>query len=240
MCKKEFYREKHVISKHNYCSQSCAAIVNNQRYPKWPARYCKICKKVVKREGTPYCSIECGKAGRFKYTKEEILGLIRKYHKETGRIPAKREVSELTNRAINLFDSWNNVILAAGFTPNRSHDNRMYKRAMTKAEDGHLCDSISEALIDNWLAKNKIPHERDIPYPSTNHKADWGIKNNKVFVEYFGLAKDSPRYDRSVRKKKKLCDKFKIKLIEIYPQDLYPEINIDSKLRFLQKGRIRN
>lgn len=237
LCKKKFYRERHAILNYNYCSQSCAAIVNNQKYPKWPIRYCKICKKSVKRESTPYCSIECGKVSRFKYTKEEIVKIIRKYHKETNRIPSKREILEISHRAIHLFGSWNNAILATNLVPNRSHDNRMYKRSMTKAQDGHLCDSVSEALIDNWLTKNKIPHERNIPYPDSFHKADWGIKNNKIFIEYFGLAKDSPRYDRSIKKKKRLCERFKIKLIEIYPQNLYPEINIDSKLKFLQEGR---
>lgn len=236
LCKKKFYRKRHAILKYNYCSQSCAAIVNNQKYPKWPIRYCKICKKIVKREGTPYCSIECGKAGKFKYTKEEIVKIIRKYHKETGRIPAKREILEVSYKSIHLFGSWNKVILAAGLKPNRSHDNRMYKRINTKALDGHLCDSVSEALIDNWLTRNNISHERDVSYPNTNHKADWGINGNKIFVEYFGLAKDSPRYDRSVRKKKKLCEKFKIKLIEIYPKDLYPRISLDHKLKNLWMG----
>jgi len=109
----------------------------------------------------------------------------------------------------------------------------MYKRVFTKALDGHICDSVSELLIDNWFIKNKIEHERNISYPDTNHKADWGInlKGKTIFVEYFGLAKDSPRYDRSITKKKTLCCKHKIKLIEVYPWDLYPKINLDTKLK---------
>ncbi|PIW97610.1 glycerol kinase, partial [Candidatus Jorgensenbacteria bacterium CG_4_8_14_3_um_filter_38_10] len=65
---------------------------------------------------------------------------------------------------------------------------------MTKALDGHYYDSISELLIDNWLYKKKILHERDAHYPGTHHKADWGILigNQKIFVEYFGLINDSP------------------------------------------------
>ncbi len=161
--------------------------------------------------------------------------MIKEFYQKYRRVPAKRDILELIHRAPHLFGSWNKAVTAAGLTPNRSHDNRMYKRIMTKARDGHLCDSVSEALIDNWLSKNKISHERDVSYPNTNHKADWAVKD--IFIEYFGLAKDSPRYDRSIRKKKKLCEKFNIKLIEIYPNDLYPNINLDNKLKFLQNGR---
>ena len=109
----------------------------------------------------------------------------------------------------------------------------MYKRSNAKALDGHLCDSISELLIDNWLHKNNIPHRRDVHYPGTHHKADWEIisKNQKIFVEYFGLANDSPRYDRAVKEKKELCRKHKIKLIEIYHWDLYTNKNLHNKLK---------
>lgn len=146
------------------------------------------------------------------------------------RIPAKRELTEVSHRAINLFGSWNSAIIAAGLEPNRSHDNRMYKRLLGKAKDGHGCDSVSEILIDNWLRENKIKHSRNIPYPTTNHIADWTVDDGKVFIEYFGLAKDSPRYDRSIKEKVNLCRKNKIKLISIYPKDLYPNNRLDEVL----------
>lgn len=229
LCKKEFYRTRHAILQHNYCSQSCAATVNNYKFPKWPIRYCEVCKKVVKREGTPYCSVECGKAGRFKYNKEQILGFIKKYYDEFGRVPAKRELLDISNKAVNLFGSWNKTLMVAGLVPNRSHDHRMYKRVNTKALDGHLCDSISEAIIDNWLAKHGIEHIRDKSYPATKHKADWCIGNG-IFVEYFGLAKDSPRYDRAIKRKRSICRKYGVNLVEIYPNDLYPKILLENKL----------
>ena len=238
LCKEGFYRTKHAISRYNYCSQSCAATVNNYKFPKWPARYCRICKRVVKREGTPYCSPGCGKAGKFKYNKKEILGLVRKYHDETGRVPAKRELLDVSNKAANLFGSWNKTLIAAGLVPNRSHDHRMYKRVITKAKDGHVCDSISEAIVDNWLSEHTIPHERNVSYPGTQHKADWALDKN-LFVEYFGLAKDSPRYDRDVRKKRRLCRKSGIQLVEITAKDLYPIKRIEHKLGDMLPGKAR-
>ena len=204
-CKKKFYRPKNDILKHNYCSRSCAAVVNNQKYPKWPVKYCKKCKEPFRREGSPYCSVECGKLGRFKYTKEELTSLLRNHFDKNGRVPARREVPEISHKATHLFGSWSSALIAAGLKPHRSHNHRMYRCMKTKAHDGHVCDSISEAIIDNWLTENKIPHTRDAKYPTTNHKADWAIKSGDIFVEYFGLAKDSPRYDREVKVKKNLC-----------------------------------
>ena len=133
-----------------------------------------------------------------------------------------------------MLGSGNKAIEIAGLQPNRSHENRMYKRTRTKAVDGHVCDSVSEAIIDNWLTKNKIPHERNTHYPNSKHLADWSLSND-IFIEYFGLAKDSPRYDRSVSEKKRLCRKHNIKLIAIYPKDLYPKVRLEDKFSEIDK-----
>ncbi len=174
--------------------------------------------------------MECGKMSKFKYTKDEIIQIIKSYHKKLNRVPARREIKEIANRGVVVFGSWNNAIQAAGFELNRSHEHRMYKRVRTIATDGHRCDSISEAIIDNWLSERKIPHMRDISYPSTNHKADWSL-DHETFIEYFGLAKDSPRYDREIKIKKELCLKNNIALIAIYPSDLYPKNYLEHKLK---------
>jgi len=217
-----------------FCSCSCAAKINNRKYPKRQAKLkiCPICKKQF-RENRKYCSKECKLKALNGYTSKELIGIIKRTARKLRRIPAKRELKLIASICAKRFGSWNKAIIAAGLQPNRSHDHQMYTRSNTKATDGHLCDSISEALIDNWLTENKILHKRNVSYPDTNHKADWGInfKGKTIFVEYFGLAKDSPRYDRSIAKKKTLCCKHKIKLIEVYPWDLYPKINLDTKLK---------
>jgi len=236
-CDKKFYRAPNNISAFNYCSKSCAAIINNQKYPKWPVKYCRKCKKPFRRAGSSYCSILCGKLGRFKYSKDEIISFIKNYHQDINRVPPKRELPKISHKAIHLFGSWNNAISAAGLNPNRSHDNRMYKRLLGKAADGHKCDSASEILIDNWLHKNNIRHSRNVSYPNTNHVADWAIDNidnSDIFIEYFGLAKDSSRYDRAIRRKHQICKKHGIKLISIYPEDLYKTSNFIHKLEFLK------
>lgn len=229
-CGKNFERLLSAISEHNFCSQTCSAIINNQKFPKRGLgfRVCKICIKEFKGKNL-YCSRPCFKEARKRHDPQDLINEIKLVNKELGRIPAKREVPQLASQCIYAFGLWNSAIVAAGFQPNRSHDHRMYKRVMTKAKDGHLCDSISEAIVDNWLTNRGIEHKRDFPYPDTQHKADWSL-SNKIFIEYFGLAKDSPRYDRDIKIKQDICKKYGIQLIEIYPQDLYPKNKLDLKL----------
>lgn len=233
-CNKKFFRAPKDISAHNYCSSSCAITINNQKYPKrLPLkRFCVECSGEFKSRHSKYCSSKCGykhrKTHGSKYTQAQVVSLIQEYHRKNNRVPAKRELKDISDKCANMFGSWNKAIEAAGLTPNRSHDHRMYKRTKTKAADGHLCDSVSEAIIDNWLTENKITHERNVHYPTSKHLADWKVNKN-IFVEYFGLAKDSPRYDRSILEKKKLCKKNKIKLVAIYPEDLYPKIRLKNK-----------
>ena len=236
-CHREFYKSLGDISTFNYCSSSCAAKVNNQKYPKWPKRFCVSCRKEFKNRSSRYCSNICGRLAisnsrstQSKYTQGEIISVIKSFYIKYHRVPAKRELLELVSCATTKFGSWNNAVIEAGLTPHRSHNDRMYKRSKTKANDGHVCDSISEAIIDNWLAERKIIHERNASYPDTKHKADWAVRNGTVFLEYFGLANDSSRYDRAVKIKKSLCRKHKIRLIEIYPKDLYPKVLLDKKL----------
>jgi hypothetical protein len=166
---------------------------------------------------------------RFTYTKIEAILAIQEATIKLGRTPAKRELKHISDKCAGMFGSWNNAVLAAGLEPHRSDSNRMYRRTRTKAHDGHICDSISEAIVDNWLTQHKIPHNRDTKYPTTKHRADWSIKNGEIFIEYFGLAKDSLRYDREVKIKKSICQKNKIKLVELYPTDLYPIVALDKK-----------
>jgi len=238
-CGKRFSRVPNDISPHNYCSQSCAAIANNKKCLKGHAKIkpkLKTCVKCGKqfRKSTgnrKYCSMKCRGGAEPKYTRQKLINAIKQKVQGLQRTPARREMKE-SKTCQKIFGSWNNAIIAAGFQPNRSHNQRMYRCVNAKATDGHICDSVSELIIDNWLTKNRIPHEKNIPYPETNHKADWAIfvEGEKIFIEYFGLANDSPRYDRAIREKKNICRKYGLKLIEIYPQDLYPKMKLDVKL----------
>ncbi len=228
-CGKKFERCLRDILPHNYCSSSCAATVNNQKFPKRGCGFsiCRICLQKFKGENL-YCSRVCSKKARERHNPQDLIRAITVASKALGRIPSKREVSKLSSPCIYAFGSWNNAVVAAGLKPNRSHDHRMYKRAMTVAADGHLCDSVSEAIIDNWLSHKGIKHERDAAYPVGKYKADWVLANGQ-FVEYFGLANDSARYDRDAALKQKICRQHGIALVALYPGDLYPTLKLDEK-----------
>lgn len=234
-CGRIFNRMISGISPHNYCSKSCAAIVNNRVFPKWkvgPRKCANVrCENIVKG-WLKYCSAKCREGVRRRFTKQALLQNLRNIASTLGRVPAKREALQICYACVYYFGSWNNAVTEAGLAPNRSHSQRMYKRMSAKALDGHTCDSISEAIVDNWLTEHYISHQRDVRYPETNHLADWEIQKS-VFIEYFGLARDSPRYDRAVRRKRRLCRRYGIRLIEIYPHDLYPKIVLDDKLKNL-------
>lgn len=204
-CGKEFSRVQSAKSEHDYCSRSCSVTVNNKKYPKRPApiKVCDSCgKKFHKTARSIYCSLGCRFSGQQRYTERGILLKIKHAAKKLGRAPAKLELPLFADAAFRIFGSWNKAIETAGLIAHRSDANRMYRRTRTKARDGHICDSVSEAVIDNWLTQHNISHVRDASYPTTKHRADWSTKDGKVFIEYFGLAKDSPRYDREVKIKK--------------------------------------
>lgn len=233
-CGKTFDRVQSGVSPHNFCSRSCAVAVNNQRFPKRGIgpRECanNSCKNLVKG-WLKYCSAECREGVRRRFTKKELILSIQNTVNSFGRTPAKREVVNLAGACVYYFGSWNNAIVAAGFTPNRSDDHRMYKRAKAKALDGHICDSISEVIVDNWLTKNNVIHQKGARYANTNFRADWLVGD--TFVEYFGLTNDSPRYDREIKRKRNFCRRNNLKLMAIYPKDLYPKVLLDNKLKEL-------
>lgn len=178
-----------------------------------------------------FCSLSCRVRSQKKYSRTALLDIIKTFAQHLGRAPVRRELGRVSFACIREFGSWNNAVIAAQLNPHRSCDQRMYKRVRTKASDGHSCDSISEAIIDNWLTQKRVPHERDRRYPGTHYKADWVIGD--TFVEYFGLASDSSRYDVAIREKQKLAQQHSIRLIEVYPEDLYPRIKLTRKLGVL-------
>ena len=143
-----------------FCSQSCAAIVNNRKNSKRRPKF-KICIRCGRRfrkstGNLKFCSAKCQKEARQKYTPPQLVEIIRYATQEQKRVPTRRELEKINKACIKYFGSWNNSVIAAGLQPNRSHSQRMYKRVLTKASDGHLCDSVSELLIDNWLSKTKL------------------------------------------------------------------------------------
>jgi predicted nucleic acid-binding Zn ribbon protein len=221
-CQKIVYRQLHEYKKSKsgriFCSSSCAAIFNNLARRK--IKKCPICGKEFYAQ-RKYCSNRCrSEAVKFKskiirVSKIQIINEIKKFYEKTGRIPLKREFHHY-NAARNRFGSWNKAIEAAGFNPNPVIFTKKFI-----AKDGHICDSFAEKIIDDWLFERKIKHERNVSYPGNKKlTADFVIKNN--WIEFFGLSGEIKDYDKFIKKKRALSKKYKLRLIEIYPKDLFP------------------
>lgn len=139
------------------------------------------------------------------------------------RVPLKREFSRTKSARVR-FGSWNNAIKAAGFKPNPVMFARRHK-----ANDGHICDSFAEKIIDDWLYARKINHKRSIPYPTNlGLRVDFIVGD--YWIEFFGLHGQHKRYDELKKEKLKLVKEYNLKFIEIYPKDLFPNNKLDKVL----------
>ena len=165
-----------------------------------------------------YCSRECAALVHKREEtdiKKEVLDKIKSFYNQKRRIPVKREMYGLYKRARKVFGTWNKAIEATGFKPNPVMFAKKYI-----ANDGHICDSFAEKIIDDWLYFNNIEHQRNIPYPNSPYTADFLI--NGKFVEFLGLNGEIKQYDKNTRLKEKLAEKHRLKLIKIFPKDLFP------------------
>lgn len=224
-CDNKFKRKRKDISPHNYCSTSCAAIVNNVKFPrKVVIRNCGYCDDRLLHY-RKYCSTKC-KSNALTISEEEVIDRIKDFYNKHGRIPVKREMWGIYQPARKYFGTWNNAIIVAGFKPNPI----MFSDKCV-AQDGHICDSVAEKVIDDYLYKKGIAHERNTCYPKGEYTFDFRI--GSIFVEYFGLAGEHNRYDELRKIKQRIARKFNLHLIKIYPEDLYPH----SKLEKILEGK---
>lgn len=209
-----------------FCSNSCAAKINNRtRDLKKPKKYCvnESCGKEINRSNK-YCSSRCqwivNSVTNEEY-KEIIIDRIKEFYKTNGRIPFKQEMWGIHKQARKIFGTWNKAIIAADFKPNPVKFANKYI-----AKDGHKCDSMAEKIIDDWLYERKIKHETKIPYNYHRMTADFKIGN--TYIEFFGLQGEVKSYDRLVKEKEVLWREKDLKVIKIYPNDLFPTNKLDQ------------
>lgn len=216
VCHKTFSRSPHDRrSTKLYCSRSCAVSTNNSQFPRRKATItqCAHCHKSFQGRQT-YCSNDCKNTSQI-ISGEEICGRIKDFYATHGRIPMKIEFLHY-NAARDRFGTWNNAIAAAGFKPNPVMFAQKYI-----ARDGHKCDSLAEKIIDDWFLERNIIHERSMPYPGdTRLTADFIVGN--LWIEFFGLAGELKKYDELLKRKRLVCEKYNLHLIELYPKDIIP------------------
>jgi len=120
------------------------------------------------------------------------------------------------------FGSWFEALIKSGVLPEGVLHTTRGIRCLAK--DGHLCHSLDEQLIDNWLTKHGIPHERDPLYPyhpdlnnSGRRRADWKVGN--TFIEYFGLTGEE-NYDKKTTEKILLANCMGLDILPLFPSDI--------------------
>lgn len=138
-----------------------------------------------------------------------------------------QEKKPTVRQAKGLFDnSWLKALIAAGVLENNTR--RTSRGTQTVAKDGHVCLSLGEKTIDDFLYENNIKHEKEPYYPEGNYRADFLVDG--IFIEYFGL-KGNKDYDKKIKLKQKLCKEHNIKLISIYPNDIISIKKLKNKLK---------
>lgn len=188
-----------------------------------------------------------GKEGR-SISKNDVISYIQDLTIVIERIPPKNfgegyndfldlstksriEVFEILKRKVRpsqvnkLFGSWFHALVESGILNEDSQ--RMVIGTRCLAADGHLCFSLGEKTIDDFLYYNKISHEKEPKYPDSNYKADFMVED--TFIEYFGLI-GYKNYDKKIQLKRDICKKNKIKLIELYPNDIISNKKLKEKL----------
>ena len=131
-----------------------------------------------------------------------------------------------------LFDSWLNALIKSDLLADGAR--RTYFGTQCIANDGHLCLSMAEKIIDDWLFANKIAHEKEPLYPNSRMRADFKIED--TFIEYFGLT-GKEFYDEKKVKKIAICRELGIPLVAIEPDDILELSGLESKLAFLRSSQ---
>ena len=128
-------------------------------------------------------------------------------------------------RVKSVFGSWLNALIQAGILEDGTR--KTSRGIQSIAKDGHVCLSLGEKTIDDYLHTRGVHHEKEPRYPEGNYRGDFEV--GSTFVEYFGLAGNA-EYDAKTKEKIRLCKKHGITLIAIYPQDLISQKKLEGKL----------
>jgi hypothetical protein len=151
---------------------------------------------------------------RKQSNREALLCEIKSFFNENGRIPLKKEFNS-RSAFRTVFGTWNNAIIAAGFKPNP-----VFFADRVAAKDGHMCDSFTEKIIDDWLYEHKISHKRNFRYPNSKMTADFYLNKKQMFIEFFGLLGANKTYDKNHKLKLELARQHSLSVIPLYQDDV--------------------
>lgn len=149
---------------------------------------------------------------RFFDTAGPLVGLDAEVQGELLALGAARPGPECIKK---LYSSHLEALVDAGVLPEGTR--RTARGTHCLANDGHLCLSLGEKVIDDWLTAHGYKHEKEPAWPEGNMRADFQVGD--TYIEYFGLAGD-PAYDAKIIRKRELARAYDIPLVEVYPRHI--------------------
>ena len=114
------------------------------------------------------------------------------------------------------FGTWFAVLDEAGLLPDGIR--RTARGYQCQAQDGHLCLSLGERTIDDFLHDEGIDHEREPRYPFGRYRADFKV--GETLIEYAGLTGDKG-YDSKLAMKVHRARSLGIEVLVVFPQALH-------------------
>ncbi len=190
-----------------------------------PPRFCNYCS-VRARTGQACESVEQAIAG-LRALAEAIEGIPEQSIHSTiilgGMSDERRDramagliVSPSPEQAKALLGpKWLAVLQAAGIVGDAW---RATRGTACFASDGHLCRSLAERTVDDFLAARGIAHVPEPAYPGSKRRADWSLPDG-TFIEYAGLLSDAG-YRAKIEEKRQLAVAAGVPLIVLVPEDL--------------------
>jgi hypothetical protein len=186
--------------------------------------------------------------------KNELLEDYHKLYKILGRLPFYNDIDNQNWMASsatykkhfnNLKTVWD--ILEINYD-RESLSNNFGLGLICFDKNGDICRSVPEMIISNILIDLELkfikehPYNKCIPNFKKKYKFDWFLIEFQIPIEFFGLFSEQSldennfigRYSRNVLKKIDVCEKHKLKLIDLYSEDMenIEEILLKRLMRF--------
>jgi len=123
--------------------------------------------------------------------------------------------------AKRLFGSWAHLLEESGLLSQRQRGKGGHQSI---ASDGHLCLSLGERAICEYLTKNGLVHEKEPKYPyhellNPNFLLRGDFLVNEIIIEFAGMM-SNPDYALRMKDKQKLAKILKIKWLKLEASSL--------------------
>jgi hypothetical protein len=212
--------------------------------------FCESCYRYIF-----FHSVMANTTQAFQIPQKDMLGFLFDLSKTLGFIPTRTYMENIELPAqpvqkqieigkillkmpsydiyIEKFGNWFKGLTLAGILDDGHR--QMSRGIQCLANDGHLCLSLGEKAIDDWLSDHNITHEKESLYPYDEEfnpnelsRVDWKI--GEIYIEYAGLLDDS-NYANKIKRKSQLAKKKEINLLIVEPKNLF---ELDEILGFLE------